>query len=127
MPTQVQTLTEQTLIEKIHTLPPEKVSEVVDFVEFLAQRQEEASDRQLTKAATQLSAGAFAKVWDNPEDAVYENGALSTAAPEQLPFWATATPQAWIRAFEEWVEGHPRRQPLPDSAFERAGFYEGRL
>lgn len=69
-----QSISDQTLIEKIHTLPPEKVSEVLDFVEFLAQRQqEEVSDRQLTHAATHLSQGAFARVWDNPEDAVYDN------------------------------------------------------
>jgi len=69
----MQTLTEQTLIEKIHSLPPEKISEVVDFVDFLAERQEEVSDRQLTQVAARLSSGAFAKVWDNPEDAVYDN------------------------------------------------------
>lgn len=67
-----QSISDQTLIEKIHTLPPEKVAEVLDFVEFLAQRQEEVNDRQLTHAATQLSQGAFARVWDNPEDAVYD-------------------------------------------------------
>ena len=69
----MQTLTKQTLIEKIHSLPPEKISEVVDFVDFLAERQEEVSDRQLTQVAARLSSGAFAKVWDNPEDAVYDN------------------------------------------------------
>ena len=41
---QTQTFSEQSLIEKIHTLPPEKVSEVVDFVEFLAEREEKAQD-----------------------------------------------------------------------------------
>ena len=69
----MQTLIEQSLIEKIHSLPPEKISEVVDFVDFLAKRHEEVSDRQLTQVAAQLSSGAFAKVWDNPEDAVYDN------------------------------------------------------
>ena len=69
----MQVLTEQTLIEKIHSLPPEKVSEVVDFVDFLTARQEEVSNRQLTRAASQLSSGTFAKVWNNPEDAVYDS------------------------------------------------------
>lgn len=36
----MQTHSEQSLIEKIHRLPPEKISEVLDFVEFLTQRQE---------------------------------------------------------------------------------------
>ena len=34
-------ISDQTIIEKIHTLPPEKVSEVLNFVEFLAQKQSE--------------------------------------------------------------------------------------
>lgn len=42
----MQSLTEQILIEKIHSLPPEKVSEVVDFVDFLTRRQEEAQDAE---------------------------------------------------------------------------------
>lgn len=37
---QSQTFVEQSLIEKIHRLPPDKVDEVVDFVEFLSQRQD---------------------------------------------------------------------------------------
>lgn len=67
-----QSISDQTIIEKIHTLPPEKVSEVLDFVEFLAQKQSEQDDRQLTQAATRLSQNAFATVWNNPEDAVYD-------------------------------------------------------
>lgn len=44
-------ISDQILIEKIHQLPPEKVAEVLDFVEFLAQkqealRQEEAQDAE---------------------------------------------------------------------------------
>lgn len=66
------TLIEQSLINTLHRLPPEKVSEVADFAEFLAQRHTQEDDRQLTQAAARLSAGAFAKVWDNPEDAVYD-------------------------------------------------------
>lgn len=41
---QTQVLSEQSLIEKIHRLPPERVSEVEDFVEFLAEREEKAQD-----------------------------------------------------------------------------------
>ena len=58
-----------TLIEKIRTLPPEKVAEVEDFVDFLRSREQ---DRELTKAATRLSEEAFQKVWDNPDDAEYD-------------------------------------------------------
>ena len=58
-----------TLIEKIRNLPPEKVAEVEDFVDFLHLREQ---DRELTKAATKLSEEAFQKVWDNPDDAEYD-------------------------------------------------------
>ena len=60
---------DRTLLDKIRNLPPEKVAEVEDFVEFLRQREE---DRQLTRAATKLSEEAFQKVWDNPDDADYD-------------------------------------------------------
>ena len=56
------------LIEKIRALPPDKIAEVVDFVDFLAYR----DDRLLVKAALKLSEPMFAEVWDNPEDAEYD-------------------------------------------------------
>lgn len=61
--------TEQVLIEKIRSLSPEKVIEVLDFVDFLSQRDEENS---LVKSASKLSENAFQKVWDNSEDAEYD-------------------------------------------------------
>ena len=60
---------EQTLIEKIRTLSPERVAEVEDFVEFLRNRDE---DRRLSEATTRLSEDAFRKVWDNPDDEDYD-------------------------------------------------------
>lgn len=60
----------QTLIEKIRVLPPEKLAEVEDFVDFLRQRDE---DRRLTRAAARLSEAAFQKIWDNPDDADYDH------------------------------------------------------
>jgi Protein of unknown function (DUF2281) len=59
---------EDSLIRKIRRLPPERVAEVEDFVEFLSQR----DDRQLTQAAAKLAEKAFRKVWDNPADAAYD-------------------------------------------------------
>ena len=61
--------TEERLLEKIKRLPPEKAAEVVDFVDFLAQRE---SERELARAASRLSEGAFLKVWDNQGDADYD-------------------------------------------------------
>jgi hypothetical protein len=60
---------EQVLIEKIRALPPERVSEVEDFVDFLLHRD---MDRSLTRAAAKLSEDAFRRVWDNTDDADYD-------------------------------------------------------
>jgi len=65
----VQGDSQKNLMEKIITLPPEKVAEVEDFVDFLRLRLE---DRRLTRAAMKLSEEAFQMVWDNPDDAVYD-------------------------------------------------------
>ncbi len=61
--------TEQKLLHKIRGLPPDKAAQVEDFVDFLRERE---SARQLTHAATRLSEDAFAKVWDNDDDADYD-------------------------------------------------------
>ena len=60
---------EQAIIEKLKGLPPERVAEVEDFVDFLRTRNE---DQRLTQAATKASAPTFNRVWDNPEDAAYD-------------------------------------------------------
>lgn len=57
------------LIDKLEALPPERIAEVEDFIDFLKSRD---TDRQLTRAAAKASEPAFAKVWDNPDDAVYD-------------------------------------------------------
>ena len=60
---------ELVLLEKIRSLPPDKTAEIEDFVDFLARREE---DRQLTRAAMRLSEDVLRRVWDNPEDAAYD-------------------------------------------------------
>ncbi len=57
------------LLEKIRGLSPDKIAEVVDFVDFLASR---SSDRRLTKAVEKLSGPAFERVWDNADDTAYD-------------------------------------------------------
>jgi hypothetical protein len=64
-----QTTHELTLINKIRTLPPERVAEVEDFVDFLRRRDEYHA---LLKDAAMLSESAFQRVWDNPDDADYD-------------------------------------------------------
>ncbi|OGA68140.1 MAG: toxin-antitoxin system, antitoxin component, Xre family protein [Betaproteobacteria bacterium RIFCSPLOWO2_12_FULL_68_20] len=59
----------QELIEKLKTLPPERLAEVADFVEFLRARDQA---RALERAATRASEPAFAKVWENDADAAYD-------------------------------------------------------
>lgn len=59
------------LLQKISRLPAARIAEVEDFVDFLTQREHD-TDRQLAHAATAASEPAFAKVWDNSEDDVYD-------------------------------------------------------
>jgi hypothetical protein len=65
----VEVIQDKELIEKIKALPPDKIAEVVEFVDFLAQR----DDRLLVRAASRLSEPAFAEVWNNPDDAEYDS------------------------------------------------------
>ena len=60
---------ETKLMEKIRSLPPDKITVLEDFLDFLLTRSE---DRLLVYTATKLSEAAFAKIWDNPEDAEYD-------------------------------------------------------
>ncbi len=60
---------EHQLIEKILQLPPTRLAEVTDFVDFLRSREK---DRALTRSAAQAAATSFAAVWDNDADSVYD-------------------------------------------------------
>lgn len=62
-------VTEQALIEKIRQLPPQRLAEVEDFVDFLRLRE---SDQRLTQAAAKASEASFTAVWNNDEDAAYD-------------------------------------------------------
>jgi hypothetical protein len=61
-------MSDETLIEKIRSLPPDKVAKVEEFVDLLRT----SDDRLLIRAASKLSEDAFARVWENPDDAVYD-------------------------------------------------------
>lgn len=58
----------QALIEKLQALPPDRLVEVEDFVDFVLLRDQQ---RGLAREAAAASGPAFAAVWDNPEDDVY--------------------------------------------------------
>lgn len=60
---------EQVLFDKIKQLPPQRLAEVEDFVDFLRTRED---DQRLTLAVTMASEASFAEVWDNEDDAAYD-------------------------------------------------------
>jgi hypothetical protein len=60
---------EEELLAKLRTLPPARLAEALDFIDFLRQRSE---DEHLTAAASHLSEVTFARVWENPDDAGYD-------------------------------------------------------
>jgi hypothetical protein len=75
------------LIEKIQSLPPETVSEVEDFVDFLTKKQNRDSSEKIKngnvdlqergisekEAAVQRAAlASFAEDWESPEMEVYD-------------------------------------------------------
>lgn len=63
------TTTTQVLIEKIKQLPPLRLAEVEDFIDFLRSREDE---QRLTQAAARASEAIFSAVWNNDEDSVYD-------------------------------------------------------
>ncbi len=60
---------ERLILTKIRMLPPDKVAEVADFIDFISQKDQ---DRQLLQAAGKMAETSFQKVWDNAEDSVYD-------------------------------------------------------
>ena len=59
----------KTLIDKLESLPQDRLDEVEDFIDFLKLR---GRDRQLTRAAAQVAEQSFSNVWDNSDDSIYD-------------------------------------------------------
>lgn len=57
------------VIRKLQALPPERVNEVEDFIDFLSQRH---TDRKLDQAAMTVSEPTLNAIWDYPDDAEYD-------------------------------------------------------
>ena len=57
------------VMQKLQALTPNRIHEVEDFIDFLQQRDQ---DDRLRQDYARASEAAFAKVWDNDEDAVYD-------------------------------------------------------
>jgi len=57
------------LFDKISALPPERIAEIEDFVDFISLREKA---RMLNSDFAAASEPAFAKAWDHPEDSIYD-------------------------------------------------------
>ena len=57
------------LLAKLQQLPPQRLAEVEDFIDFLRSRDDE---RTLAHVAAKAAESTFAKLWDNSEDAAYD-------------------------------------------------------
>jgi hypothetical protein len=58
------------LADKIQSLPPARIAEIEDFIDFVVQRAH--SEQNLVRAAAAASEPALASVWGNEEDGVYD-------------------------------------------------------
>lgn len=63
-------VTHQTLLAKIAELPDDRIAEIETFVDFV--RAQEAH-RLVVRDFAAASESAFARVWDNPEDDIYND------------------------------------------------------
>lgn len=59
----------QQMIAKLEHLSPNRLEEVADFIDFLQQRDQ---DRRLRRDFASASDTAFATIWDNDDDAIYD-------------------------------------------------------
>lgn len=59
----------QAVLRKLEHLPPDRLTEVEDFIDFLSQKDRE---HQMRKDFARGAEASFHKVWDNDEDAEYD-------------------------------------------------------
>ncbi len=59
----------QYVLEKLEHLSPDRLAEVEDLIDFLQQRDQ---DKRLRRDFSGASETAFAKIWDNDDDAIYD-------------------------------------------------------
>ena len=57
------------VVHKLQTLSQDWMSEDEDFIDFLSQRD---TDKQLSQAAIVLSESTLKELWDNSDDAEYD-------------------------------------------------------
>lgn len=61
---------EKQILGKIRRCSPAQLTTIESFIDFLNQRDR---DDRLVSAAARASEASFASVWDNPEDAAYDD------------------------------------------------------
>ena len=57
------------VVQKLEALAPNRIDEVEDFIDFLSQRD---TDQQLTQAAMAASEPILNAIWNNDDDAEYD-------------------------------------------------------
>lgn len=60
----------ENMIKKLDHMSPERLAEIEDFIDFIRLRDQNI---RLHRDFAQASESAFAKVWDNDDDAVYDS------------------------------------------------------
>jgi len=60
------------LIQFIHNLPDEKIIELFDFARFLVSQYSRRRVSQVYDGALLLQQQALCRIWDNPEEDLYE-------------------------------------------------------
>jgi hypothetical protein len=91
----------------VKRLPPDKLAEVEDFIDFLAQR----TARRLSHAASRLCELTFSKVWENAEDAAYDNLRIRRRGAGPVPKALSAVPAG---------TGGRAIRPAPDARLARS-------
>jgi len=60
------------LVEMLEQLPDEIIAEVIDFGKYLTSQYPQKSGSQIDERALLLQQNALSKIWDDPEENVYE-------------------------------------------------------
>jgi len=55
---------------------------------------------------------------------VVNGGLVLHPEDKKLPFWATATPEEWVKDFRQWVASHKDGPGLSDEAVSRESMYD---
>ncbi len=63
---------EMELIEVVNKLPEEKVVELLDFAKFLKNQYPRTSKSQIDESSLLLQQKSLRKIWDAPEEDIYE-------------------------------------------------------